>query len=525
MPTPYFSGIPRQNRFAGEQLPLIDVPVEVPAWIDESYGVELDILKRFALESQTDGPTIQHAVDVLHAYRDFAQGKITPELMPAVLFVGVAESANSNDPSISGAGLRALHKFSKRLRENEWEYVSTVLYDTARIKRYGQKKRLSMKVMGEQEQWLKSRVDVPIPERAWEIKSVLTSPEDTVNFINQIQIEATIIKAVEELVRLQKREGSDRELYQRCFDVESFYAPYCDTLHFDVLSSALRSEVKRIRLEKTGETDKIDAARQEFAKLGDRDNKKRLAGVLAQLLTGGSLLSEYVVPDRSGHGMVYGESSLTCAESDGAVHVKWRVKSLGETATKPEVPPDLFGMKLIVEDRTMLTDIFATMMQHIAADEGRHVVLANSLRRQEPYHVRGGEKFIARTLGRLARIGMDEAEINEIVNTQEDSGKHNYEVAKVTLVYCSDATGIPTSTPVEVQIQTEEAELRSRVNKQGHGIYKAEKDDATEIRSKHIRAISDRSDDMRHMGLRRKAVASMVGGSDLRKRVARVGLR
>lgn len=528
----------RDPHLYGSQPSLLEAALTVPEWVADSYPTEVSILQRYESEMQLEGFT-QHAIDTVHVFRDFAEKTMNADLFRVVLLAGVAEDAQSDDPNKSRTALRTLKKYKSYVGSDTlWNYYSTIWADLPVTEAFSKQTRLSLSATGEREVLLRTAQDVEVRPLAWDNDSILTPTDRAKAFLDQVQVEAPVIKAVQAFVDLRKRRGSDRELYQKCFDVESVYAPYCAQLGLKILAPALRNEVDLIKLEKAGEKQKIYAAKELLDSLGDRDAFKNMIHQILKIATGMEGEGEFTIPDRSGHGQVFGESKLYIEGQESSVEevdVQWRQKGLGGIAkkTRAQVPKDVVGIKLVVPERKHLAAMFAFVCQNLETNTDA-IIPSPSESRDKAYHVRGRKhNLIKKVVAFLALAGYDENRRNtqfDIVDNDENKDASNYEVAKVTFLYkFVNEKGQTIYAPTELQIQTEKAELKSRVGKQGHGIYQARKcagaDGKKSARSEVLVRKSDlteynrRGGDMRTPGLYMNAKQSIARGAEFRKKI------
>ncbi len=533
-------GPSRDPHLYGSQPSLLEAALSVPEWVVESYSTEVSILQQYESEMQLEGFT-QNAIDTVHVFRDFAEKTMNADLFRVVLLAGVAEDAQSANPSKSRPALRALKSYKLYVDSDTlWNYYSTIWADLPITDAFSKQTRLGLSATGERELLLKTTQDVEVRPMAWDNDSILTPTDKAKAFLDQVQVEAPVIKAVQAFVELRKRRGSDRELYQKCFDVESVYAPYCAQLGLKILAPVLRNEVDLIKLEKAGEKQKILAAKELLDSLGDREEFKTMIHQIIKIATGMEGEGEFVIPDRSGHGQVFGESKLYIEGQESSVEevdVQWREKGLGGIAkkTRAQPPKDVVGIKLVVPEREHLAAMFAFVCKNLEANPDA-IIPSPSESRDKAYHVRGRKhNLIKKVVAFLALAGYDEKKRTaqfDIVDNDVNKESSNYEVAKVTFLYkFVNDKGQTIYAPTELQMQTKKAELKSRVSKQGHGIYQALKcvdpdgKKSTQrdvvVRKSDLAEYNRRGADMRTPGLNMDAKQSITRGAEFRKKIDR----
>lgn len=533
-------GPSRDPHLYGSQPSLLEAALSVPEWVADSYPTEVSILQRYESEMQLEG-FAQHAIDTVHVFRDFAEKTMNADLFPVVLLAGVAEAALSDDPTKNAPATRALKHYKSYVGSDTlWDYYTTIWADLPVTEDFSKQTRLNLPASGERELLLKTTEDVEVRTLAWDDVTVPTPTDKAINFINGVQVEAPVIKAVQAFVELKKQQGTDRKLYQQCFDVESVYAPYSEQLGLKNLASGLRNEVNLIKQTKLNREAQLKEAHAIVTQIGDRNAYKRLAHEVIELATGLQGIGEFTLPDRCGHGVVSGESKLYVEGQNqkiDEVSVQWRRKGEADIAKKmtARLPKDVAGIRFIVPTREDLAEMFAFVCQNLEKYPGL-IIPAPSESRTQAFHIRGHEhKLVKKVAAALAIAGysqQEQADKFEVKVNHPESEESNYEVVKATFFYkFINDRGETVYVPTELQIQTEKAELKSKTGKQGHGMFQALKDhlhngkkgiqSGVLVKGSHMRAIYRRGTDMRTVGLNMDAKQSIVRGAEFRKKINR----
>lgn len=560
------------------------LPQEVP--ISTAFAHELEVVSTYANEITRNSNDLTGPLGATALLSDFSNGVFPNETLSASLLIGVAETAwpgfglQPVDAVTTKPAKRLFKAFSETSYAQEliecdngktvsrWEYTSEFLADINTTEQYARKNR-SRPAPGKSEALIGilngNTLGLVEDKRLFLEPSAITTPAEMNTLLDELKgegvnVEVPILKAVKTLDILMDLPKDERTLLRHIHDAESFYAPLCEFQGMDGPASALRSWASIARLTMTGHTAFIDKAAEIIDKLGSPEevlaSTERLLGELAL----GDALVDYAFRDTMGHGIVLGTAEIgvskAISEQEAYARAIWRIKSIGSLSMKllddhtellwksdeeqraglaktKLLPADLLGVTVVSDDTTVLAKLFAHSVSSIMANENISLTVSPSrTEKGKSIDIKGDDFFKQAMIGALALDPLNAKQPNSKRITSKNidiSGATTaYKAAKITCGYEGKR--------IEIQFQTEQARLESRIDLAAHAIYKLHEQakmfsDAdqeamvslTEEQVEGMRSIHARAKKLGQLGLIRQPDDSKRGKT-FRRDIARVSV-
>lgn len=317
-----------------------------------------------------------------------------------------------------------------------------------------------------------------LPPEVWEQVAPEINLQDKLEFIEQTNVEAVLIKSCEMIDNLQhpgKRSGSS--LLRDTVEVESYLGPLVEIMGFEGLAAAMRSEAIITRFKATGKEQVIGAAREQI----DRIREAGVEGVVSKVLTVGrpeasrdQVVTRRVVKEIPGkRPVVMGEFAVET--DDGTLLAgNYRLKTVGSLAKKIDrgnlrQPMDMVGMMVIADDHQELIDQYVAFASRMIDSDDIQLEAAGSHNRA--LYVQGSPEFTRQLEQRMRAAGLlEQVEIKtDDPAKREQRGHGIYEVAKMTFYMQHGDISVPT----ELQFVTKQERDRARLGEVSHIGYKA----------------------------------------------------
>lgn len=317
-----------------------------------------------------------------------------------------------------------------------------------------------------------------LPPEIWEQIPPELNLQDKLEFMEQTNVEAVLIKSCEMIDNLQdpgQRSGSS--LLRDIVEVESYLAPLVEIMGFEGLSAAMRSEAIITRFKATGKEQVIGAAREQI----DRIREAGVEGVVSKVLTVGrpeasrdQVVTRRVVKEIPGkRPVVMGEFAV---ETDNGTLLagNYRLKTVGSLAKKIDrenlhQPMDMLGMMVIADDQQELIDQYVAFASQMIDDGDIQLEAAGS--HDRALYAQGSSEFTGQLEQRMHAAGLlEQVEIKtDDPAKREQRGHGIYEVAKMTFYMQHGDISVPT----ELQFVTKQERDRARLGEVSHIGYKA----------------------------------------------------
>lgn len=317
-----------------------------------------------------------------------------------------------------------------------------------------------------------------LPPGIWEQIPPELNLQDKLEFMEQTNVEAVLIKSCEMIDNLQdpgQRSGSS--LLRDIVEVESYLAPLVEIMGFEGLAAAMRSEAIITRFKATGKEQVIGAAREQI----DRIREAGVEGLVSKVLTVGrpeasrdQVITRRVVKEIPGkRPVVMGEFAVET--DDGALLAgNYRLKTVGSLAKKIDrgnlhQPMDMVGMMVIANDHQELIDQHVAFASRMIDSDDIQLEAAGSHNRA--LYVQGSPEFTRQLEQRMRAAGLlEQVEIKtDDPAKREQRGYGIYEVAKMTFYMQHGDISVPT----ELQFVTKQERDRARLGEVSHIGYKA----------------------------------------------------
>lgn len=317
-----------------------------------------------------------------------------------------------------------------------------------------------------------------LPPGIWEQIPPELNLQDKLEFMEQTNVEAVLIKSCEMIDNLQdpgQRSGSS--LLRDIVEVESYLAPLVEIMGFEGLSAAMRSEAIITRFKATGKEQVIGAAREQI----DQIREAGVEGLVSKVLTVGrpeasrdQVVTRRVVKEIPGkRPVVMGEFAVET--DDGALLAgNYRLKTVGSLAKKIDrgnlhQPMDMVGMMVIANDHQELIDQYVAFASRMIDSDDIQLEAAGSHNRA--LYVQGSPEFTRQLEQRMRAAGLlEQVEIKtDDPAKREQRGHGIYEVAKMTFYMQHGDISVPT----ELQFLTKQERDRARLGEVSHIGYKA----------------------------------------------------
>lgn len=317
-----------------------------------------------------------------------------------------------------------------------------------------------------------------LPPEVWEQVAPEINLQDKLEFIEQTNVEAVLIKSCEMIDNLQHPgQRSDSSLLRDTVEVESYLGPLVEIMGFEGLSAAMRSEAIITRFKATGKEQVIGAAREQI----DRIREAGVEGLVSKVLTVGrpealrdQVVTRRVVKEIPGkRPVVMGEFAVET--DDGTLLAgNYRLKTVGSLAKKIDrgnlhQPMDMVGMMVIANDHQELIDQYVAFASQMIDDGDIQLEAAGSHNRA--LYVQGSPEFTRQLEQRMHAAGLlEQVEIKtDDPAKREQRGHGIYEVAKMTFYMQHGDISVPT----ELQFVTKQERDRARLGEVSHIGYKA----------------------------------------------------
>ena len=317
-----------------------------------------------------------------------------------------------------------------------------------------------------------------LPPEVWEQVAPEINLQDKLEFIEQTNVEAVLIKSCEMIDNLQhpgRRSGSS--LLRDTVEVESYLGPLVEIMGFEGLAAAMRSEAIITRFKATGKEQVIGAAREQI----DQIREAGVEAAVSKVLTVGrpealrdQVATHRVVKEIPGkRPVVMGEFAVEA--DDGALLAgNYRLKTVGSLAKKIDrgnlhQPMDMLGMMVIADDQQELIDQYVAFASRMIDDGDIQLEAAGSHNRA--LYAQGSSEFTGQLEQRMRAAGLlEQVEIKtDDPAKREQRGHGIYEVAKMTFYMQHGDILVPT----ELQFVTKQERDRARLGEVSHIGYKA----------------------------------------------------
>ena len=457
----------------------------------------------------------------VEALRHFAHDKVYREVLASMSLVGVGMSIDSELYGTNARkSLRVLADRQSKTEPDRYFNTLGLLTDMPVIGESAAVSRFDFETHPEalEDVLRTSERDTEVPPEYWSIPSRMPSSKQLESVLSEkqsgkgVNIEALVMRSVASIVELRESPWTGEKLLQQIFDAEAFFAPLVETVGFDGVAMALRSEAAHKRLYRMGKGAVYDRALNILGEL--LTSPGYVAGAVneaLQLISGGKALSVPLLGNDPSHGIVIGESVLTPPALQSAVRAVWRLKSPGSLAVKvlkhqtdynceeaTALPADVIGITVIAPNKSAQAILFSDMMQRVLkldSDEGSSLRLAISPSRkseQTPFHIRGKKEDLNTMMAQVvAQVGPNAA--YKLIDRRDD--EDGFEVSKVTLTLHDNVTR--RDLPIEIQYLTREARTKARNDIYAHAGHKGNR----EVNPKYMRRIWERIEQLDHMGL------------------------
>lgn len=432
---------------------------------------------------------IEHAHRVQDLVEEFAGEDLPPEAISLALVHDVVdrminrESTKYNEDWAKEATKALLELFDdETISHEQLKYASCILADMIKVEQSAAYHRKQMADITQEDNesqgntnfkeiypLIAQRYMGSIPPEKWEIAQPLLDLNHMRREMEEVNIEAFIIKSAELLDNLRypssKRQSA---ILQDVLEAESFYAPILEAMGYEGFAAELRSAGKIRRLFGQGRKDLVEYAAEiqntvlqiGIGKIADKvfgENDSTISYAVGKADSSDDYpihMGEFAAETRHGN-MVAGN---------------WRVKSVGSLADKLKGGDgimDIVGMMVISEDRKSVARDFANFIAY-RLPEFKPVSSRNKTR---PVYIQGTQKYVNYIEEQLHALGIDSGQYLVKIDTEETIEKRgypSYEVSKVT--FSVEVDGI--ETPIEVQFITKDERQRARTGKVSHVGYK-----------------------------------------------------
>lgn len=317
-----------------------------------------------------------------------------------------------------------------------------------------------------------------LPPEIWEQIPPELNLQDKLEFMEQTNVEAVLIKSCEMIDNLQdpgQRSGSS--LLRDIVEVESYLAPLVEIMGFEGLSAAMRSEAIITRFKATGKEQVIGAAREQI----DQIREAGVEAAVSKVLTLGrpeasrdQVATHRVVKEIPGkRPVVMGEFAVE-ADDDTLLAGNYRLKTVGSLAKKIDrenlhQPMDMLGMMVIADDQQELIDQYVAFASQMIDSDDIQLEAAGS--HDRALYAQGSSEFTRQLEQRMRAAGLlEQVEIKtDDPAKREQRGYGIYEVAKMTFYMQHGDISVPT----ELQFVTKQERDRARLGEVSHIGYKA----------------------------------------------------
>ncbi len=322
-------------------------------------------------------------------------------------------------------------------------------------------------------------------------------PMEWVELIQQTDIAAIAIKAVQLLTSLEEDAPASKETFQAIDAAERLYAPLCEILGIDGLAMTLRSRANILRLVHSGNSAYVDEARtrlhiHSLSALDDDNPHKYADHVITEI--GFENLNESAVPFSDSHRTMIGHGELEY-KHNGETHLAryvYREKSVGSLAMKlfrnnpkdpkkAPMPMDIMGYTIIISDQDEIGPVALTIANHI--QNNPNLKFRASPSRDHAIHVSGSQEY----RNHVFREPKDwEGQFVDIPKNPAD-----FEVTKVTFVSTVEVDRQQHELLCEVQILTEDQRERTRIDEISHIIFKLKQQYEVEFSKEELKSFSE----------------------------------
>lgn len=306
-----------------------------------------------------------------------------------------------------------------------------------------------------------------------------------------VNLESLILVATAHYIELEsliESRGDPTKILQQVHAIESICAPFCEIVGFDALAMAARSLTGMIQTEASmSNTPEALAHTKLLARevLDSMGNNVEIERICDQMLSEfGIDVSLAMLPDTSEHGITYGIGTWEAKNlnmSDLTLRLIVRKKSLGslmrrlyriqnsEEERSNTVPTDMLAMTFVVKDAGQVATMLESITEHLLDTELPQFEGKPSPKRSQFIHATGDKEF-QEDLKRSLPEGI-------VALTDFKTSENGFEVAKLTFHYNDPVYNTlgelqDRVIPVEIQIQTEQARVISKIGKAGHWLLK-----------------------------------------------------
>jgi hypothetical protein len=397
-------------------------PDNTPSSPDGSLSCTNDILLRYAKSPVERSYT--HPRDVVHMMHDYAHE--FPESRKPPIEMYIAGYAHDLIDAIeSDHGQKALSEVLRSCSDEVDDgaevssrlLVAALVADGQIIEESAEKYR-ELQFDDGFGDILNSKEDVEVSPEHWLKEVPMMSSDQMLQLVNEVNIEALFIKAVEILHNLQNPPQRDAAHLQDIQEAEFFYAPICDVLGLHQLSAHITSAALQARLVKSNNGEYVQRAEKVLRGL-DEDIHAFSDAMTGLFGSDIELEHKHMKNGRSGVFIFKDENY----DDNHVVHTgAYRLKTIGSLAEKmyriggSTVPLDVLGIRVVVESWEEAVNVLTYLVTK--ADELDEFRFQKSDRRKHAISVRSSEEVYETTVSRMSDRGSDKD--IEYVETNEE---------------------------------------------------------------------------------------------------------
>ena len=356
-----------------------------------------------------------------------------------------------------------------------------------------------------------------------------------------VNLESLILVATAHYVELEsliESRGDPTKILQQVHAIESICAPFCEIVGFDALAMAARSLTGMIQTEASmSNTPEALSHTKLLARevLDSMGNSIEIEKICDQMLSEFDIdVSLAMLPDTSEHGITYGIGTWEAKNlsmSDPTLRLIVRKKSLGslmrrlyrilnsEEERSNAVPTDMLAMTFVVKNTDQVATMLESIAGHLLDTELPQFEGKPSPKRSQFIHATGDKEF-QEDLKRSLPEGI-------VALTDFKTSENGFEVAKLTFHYHDHVYNTlgelqDRVIPVEIQIQTEQARVISKIGKAGHWLLKLSHKVPEDDLSRYITRIQELHKRRRTMNDPSVTNQSLLRADETRKHIKRL---
>lgn len=356
-----------------------------------------------------------------------------------------------------------------------------------------------------------------------------------------VNLESLILVATAHYVELEsliESRGDPTKILQQVHAIESICAPFCEIVGFDALAMAARSLTGMIQTEASmSNTPEALSHTKLLARevLDSMGNSIEIEKICDQMLSEFDIdVSLAMLPDTSEHGITYGIGTWEAKNlsmSDPTLRLIVRKKSLGslmrrlyrilnsEEERSNAVPTDMLAMTFVVKNTDQVATMLESIAGHLLDTELPQFEGKPSPKRSQFIHATGDKEF-QEDLKRSLPEGI-------VTLTDFKTSENGFEVAKLTFHYHDHVYNTlgelqDRVIPVEIQIQTEQARVISKIGKAGHWLLKLSHKVPEDDLSRYITRIQELHKRRRTMNDPSVTNQSLLRADETRKHIKRL---